>query len=362
MTPSRTLTAWAIAATFSSACVAGVGGRADAGRDAGSDSTPSVDQAVGSPEISGDKSTTPPPITDAGTVTERGKPDPNLIDCPSRAQYILILDFRSGWWAGAGGGGGEGMAGVIFALMADQCQGTRIEFHHILKDIELTCDYPAKKCAGHPLLGVQPDAIFHESDWNNYTQIWILSGSEKDASDLLVASELFKKVADASKATCLPFFVGLGSGFIDHGNRAAEAFGLGTIAMTALADPNFWIYGPDMRGTQLAPHVLFTGVDSLADVIERTVGDGKIAGDSLVSNPLVEVIARDNTGAASIGVGRLPATLDLRWGRPFVIDAGAQRFYLVDKSAHKGTLQYLRNLTNYLGSVGCKSDEEPIVP
>jgi hypothetical protein len=141
---------------------------------------------------------------------------------------------------------------------------------------------------------------------------------------------------------------------------------VGTIASTAQADPNFWIYGPDivarstMRGTQLMPHVLFTGVDSLADVIERTVGDGTVTGDALTNNPIVQVIARDNTGAASIGVGRVPATKDLRWGRPFVIDAGLQRYYVVDKSAYHGTLQFLPNLTNYLGSVGCKSDEEPV--
>jgi hypothetical protein len=345
--------------------VAGVGGRADAGRDGGNDSTTAVDQSVGSPDVAGDGAP-PPPITDAGGVYERGNPDPNLVDCPSHVQHILILDFRSGWWAGAGGGGGEGITGVIFPLIADQCPGTRIEFHHILKDIELACDYPAKKCVGHPLVGAQADVVFGESDWNNYTQIWILSGSEKDASDLVAASSLFKKIADASKATCLPFFFGLGSGFIDHANFAAEALGLGTIASTAQADPNFWIYGPDivarstMAGTQLLPHVLFTGVDSLADVIERTVGDGTVEGDALINNPIVQVIARDNRGAASIGVGRLPATKDLRWGRPFVIDAGAQRFYVADKAAHKGTLQYLRNLTNYLGSVGCKSDEPPV--
>ena len=371
--------AWVVVAALASACTAGVKSIADAG---GSDITPGVDQST--------TELPPRPASDSGPLPS---PDPNPISC-SKPQHILILDFRSGWWNGSGGGGAmpyispptgfngvdaggytrddaaNGFSPTIFPLIANSCPGTRLEYHHFLADPwgVLVCNYPAP--AGQPMCVGSPTSAsvaFGESDWNNYSQIWVLSGSELDVSDITAASALFKKIITASKTTCLPFFVGLGSGFVDHGNRVGELLGIGEIATTNLAKPNFWVYRADavavstIKRTELRTHVLFSGVDFLADVIKHDVGDATIEGDALIDNPLVEVIAKDNANRPSIGVGRIAATQDLKWGRPFVLDAGMQRFFLVGRPEHKGTLQYLRNLTNYLGSVGCKSDEKPII-
>jgi hypothetical protein len=249
-------------------------------------------------------------------------------------------------------------------LITDTCPGTRLEYHHVLAEWRLKCVYPqpagAKLCHGN----LAPEVALGEGDWNAYTQIWILSGSEMDHSDLTVASALFTKIGNATKATCLPVFLGFGDGFIDHANRAAEILGIGPIAATTLPMPNFWVYLPDamevsnMTGAMLGAHILFTGVAALTDVVQH-VGNQSIEGDALINNPLVEVITKDNASRPSIGVGRVPATNDLRWGRPFVVDAGMQRFYTADKNPQ--TLVYLRNVIRYLGSVGCRSDERPII-
>src|SRR6185312_7796052 len=60
-------------------------------------------------------------LTDSGT----------LIACPKKNQTILILDFKSGWWAGDGGN--------FFQKITNSLQGTctqqvTIEYHHIVTD------------------------------------------------------------------------------------------------------------------------------------------------------------------------------------------------------------------------------------
>jgi hypothetical protein len=69
----------------------------------------------------------------------------------------------------------------------------------------------------------------------------------------------------------------------------------------------------------------------------------------LVSNPLVNVIAHDSAGRPAIGVGQL--MLPNGDKRPFVIDAGMQRYY--GQHVLPDTLVLLKNIRRYLATAGC---------
>src|SRR5258708_13491125 len=87
-------------------------------------------------------------------ATDDGPRVPNVMVCPARAQYLLILDFRSGWWNGGGGGGysptfpagmaerKDGFAPTIFPLITATCPGTRLEYHHVLAESSFLSLYP----------------------------------------------------------------------------------------------------------------------------------------------------------------------------------------------------------------------------
>lgn len=318
----------------------------------------------------------PPSSTesDSGPVNHDS---PNLVDCPTRAQKLLTFDYRSGWWSG---GGGQDFYTEMLPIVASTCGNTSIEYHHILRGSWFKCvsrdgastpecSYLLQQQSIGPggtdetsLDGFDASEAFEESDWNNYTQIWVLSGSEFDPTDIGVTSELFSEIIGATKSTCRPFLLGGGSGFVTHANAAAEELGLGSVMATDLPSPNLWTYHAQMSYAaetylQTEAHVLFTDLTTLPDAITRSQSMDSVRGDRIVSNPLVKVIARDDGDGAAIGVGRLQATESGEAGRPFVIDAGFQRSYLAPQD--DDVRRYLQNLINYLGSIGCNSEEHP---
>jgi hypothetical protein len=313
-----------------------------------------------------------PPARDEGDGDGTGDPgggpgtyDPgtNPEDFSQHVHDILMLDFRSGWWAGSAG---EFHRQVLDPLRSTEAD-VQIEFHHFTQGSDIKCIYPP---TGEPtcenatmsqgvVTAEEVRGRFEKSGWDEYTQVWILSGSEKDLSDIQVSGDIFEHFAEQAGASCIPFFIGAGDGFIDHGNAFAQSVGLGPILATELGYPGFFFgtspFGQITAdshmgaGAELETHSLFTGVEVVADGVNNGLQHAR--GDYLVENPEVEVIATDSAGRPVIGIGELP----LGGGdpRPFIIDAGMQRYYAV--GAEPDTLILLQNILRHLASIGCRA-------
>lgn len=303
---------------------------------------------------------------DGGTPS-RGAPVTEIV-CPTVAQDILVLDFRSGWWTGGGGGD---FANTVLAAMVQPCANLRVEYHHFEVDVRFKCvagSTVAPSCQelGGETSDASPQDVFGWFDngtWNDYTQVWVLSGSELDMADVALSGSLFQHFLEETRGSCTPVFVGAGDGFIDHGNSVTTELGLGNVFSTDLQFPGFFsvamgnvatqvaIDGRMQQGAQFDGHLLFTGVGSMADAV--STGFQSAHGDLLKhSSPHYDVIADDTAGRPAIAIGLLA----LAGGddRPVILDAGMQRYYAAGHDAE--TRRFLQNLVMYLGLVGCKAD------
>ena len=271
---------------------------------------------------------------------------------------ILILDFRSGWWAGSAGEFHK----TVLAPLRDDSQLT-IEFHHFTVGNDAKCVYApnnAEKCEQAPMSdNPTPEEIvgrFEQDGWNKYFQIWILSGSEKDMSDVRVNGSLFGNFISQAGDSCVPIFIGAGDGFIDHGNAMANALGIGNILTTNLANPGFFFGMSTVTietrmnaGAQLGTHEIFKDVSVVADGVANSFFQ-HARGDALTVNPNVEVLATDSSGRPVIGKSEV--LLSDGAIRPVLIDAGMQRYYASQNDPD--TLSLLLNVRRYLSSVGCR--------
>jgi hypothetical protein len=304
----------------------------------------------------------------SGGSTTSGNGDyvpPTVLGCSSRAQDILILDFRSGWWAGGGGGGFTNTAlGAVVAA----CDKTSVDYHHFELSMHVKCVYTTagpNSCAGlSPAVTVSDiESTFEHTNVGDYTQIWVLSGSDQDMSDIPAGDALFQGVVADTRGACIPMLVAAGDGFVTHANYIANDFGMGAVFTQNTNPPGFFVgsFGANvassMKGPELTSHVLFTNVHAITDKVIGFVqqAHGDILADS-VAGTLYQVIARDSDGHPTIAVGA--AKLSGDGYRPFIFDAGWQRMYTLPTDP--GTAQYLKNIVMYMGLVGCKA--APIGP
>ena len=79
--------------------------------------------------------------------------------------------------------------------------------------------------------------------------------------------------------------------------------------------------------------------------LERQVALARVA---------VTVVGHDTLGRPQIGYGRIPITNTP--GRPFILDAGMQRYYALGLNDTKTGI-LLKNIVKSLGSIGCRSQE-----
>ncbi len=299
-----------------------------------------------------------------------GQPDTEGLWCPCAKQYLLILDFRSGWWTA---GGGFNFYTIVMPFLAKICGGTKLEYHHYeaaqpaangnppTPQTQWQCLYdgPAGSCTNGGFQDILSSIV--EQDWTKFTQIWILSGDKEDPSDIGDGDAIFKAALAKTANACTPFLLGAGDGFITHGNVAANAIGLGGDVFAKDNPAAFfeWFGFPPTISThltvgkELTADPLFTSADIIADKLTRLIQTTR--GDRLLPNALMTVVGKDTQGRPQIAYGRIP--INGTPGRPFVLEAGMQRYYALGLNDPK-TGYLLKNLVKYLGSVGCKSTEE----
>jgi hypothetical protein len=307
--------------------------------------------------------------TDGGAPTSSGTyVPPTALGCSTRAQDIVVFDFRSGWWTGGGGGA---FAGTALPIVAGACKGTSVDYHHFENVMHVKCLYQGGgtgSCNQMAAANTVNDILssLEHPNVSDYTQIWVLSGSDQDPSDIPVGDALFQGVLGATTGACIPMLVAAGDGFITHANTITNDLGMGTVFTEETTPPSFFSVAElpaqpasFMSGSQLTQHLLFKGVSTLVDTVKQVFGNATTAeshGDSLAASvsggAIYQVIAHDGSGkpsiavgAASIGSGQAP--------RPFIFDSGWQRTYGMGQNAQ--TAQYIKNIVMYLSLVGCKA-------
>jgi hypothetical protein len=209
--------------------------------------------------------------------------------------------------------------------------------------------------------GIANDAFFDQSKfptrpWNEYHQIWLLSGSNLDPTDVPTDHEFFQRVRSVvstmtpAAGQLLPtLFLGTGIGNRDHANEFLTALQHPALFQTHLEDIDTPGVGDGSAvetrtrvrsGAELTPHPVFEGVDSIADTVAINAID--YATDFLLeaNNPFT-VVGRNVKGEPAIAVRETPQ-------RRFVIDAGMQRYYSMFKAEETGTYRYLQNIIKYL--------------
>jgi hypothetical protein len=292
---------------------------------------------------------------------------PNMLACAAiaRPQQILMLDFRSGWWSG---GGGAGFSDIALGSVVSACPSSKkinVDYHHFENQIHIKCLYsnhqgPNTCTNGQPVITVNDIlATLEKKNIDDYTQIWILSGSVQDPTNIPTGGDLFQYVLKETKTSCTPMLFGAGDGFDTHLNTLTTNFGWGDIVTQETNPPGFFVglgatLKTEMKGPQqMKSHIVFQGVTSIADSVEK-FGQTCI-GDRLKTSSTYEIIGFDTGGRPAIAAGA--TKLPNEDYRPFLIDVGFQRFYAMDK--HPNTLKYLHNIVMYLSQVGCKSTPLP---
>ena len=138
-----------------------------------------------------------------------------------------MLDLKSGWFAGDGGN--------FFKTIIDQKCGTTVEivYAHITQSIiegNIGHMPDAKTLLPCVNKGSSTQAVTADcrmGDLSSIDQVWVLSGSEADPSDLPVNEEFFTSIVNRLKDLRIikptaGFFFGAGIGNVDHANRIAD--------------------------------------------------------------------------------------------------------------------------------------------
>lgn len=151
---------------------------------------------------------------------------------------ILILDFKSGWFAGDGG--------TFFSdSITPTCAGDAaldIDYLHITTELVETNRKVVSQqeyvlpCLGQEaarnwfhfdLTGAGPAAECTLGSLDTYGQIWVLSGDETDELDVPISSALFQSVLmrlqERSARGTMGLFLGAGLSNITHANSIAQS-------------------------------------------------------------------------------------------------------------------------------------------
>ena len=335
--------------------------------------------ACGSSSFNGDNGTIPsrqlpakaPPVL--GDNATKAAPDgasPGLdVDasgrlnpCPSKPQKVLVLDFKSGWWAGDGGNFVER---ITDALTKSCGQVMTLEYHHLIlaapqniigalfnaqnpsapiTNMTLTAPGTQKLQAG----ATQFEQAFSDPTFASYTQIWLLSGSAADPADLKTNHAFFQRTVKAIASSKANLFIGVGYGSITHAAAVAEARGLKAGFSTAQPEGN--ILNP--MGTVTLTnslgadkieedHVLLKGLSSLAD--SMVVSGVPAHGDNIEDKGGIKVLATDKLGQKSLAV-----STDETNGLRFVLDADLPRYYAAWTNQSPDTMKLLQNIMVFL--------------
>jgi hypothetical protein len=291
-------------------------------------------------------------------------------NCVQKAQHILVIDMKSGWWSGDGGE----LHHQILARLVKDCPLIDVDYYFLqFIDLEgappvpipgfetgvvgFQSFYPKRE-------GIENDSLMVKSEfprrpWNEYHQIWLLSGGDHDPTDVPTKDEFFvKMLTDLTKPpTATPgqpepkvpgLFIGAGLNHHDHANKLLAKLEMREVFQShtdellvphAFPD-NVEVLSRVRRGAELQEHALFEGLEALPDRMRVEGLDTDADFMPTADNPF-RVIGQNSQGEPSIGVKETET-------RRFVVDAGVSRFYALFLPTEQQTYRYLHNIIKFL--------------
>lgn len=293
----------------------GNGGGADGGAGGGS----------GGGGVIGGGGNNPPDIFNPNT--------PNTTPVPEACnpQDILILDFKSGWWAGDGS---DAYTAKIQAELQNACPGkpSTVEYYHILKE-----NAPAK--------------FYAKADFP-YTQVWIFAGTLEYKYDIPLDHPGLVEVASKIREKKPNLVFTSGFGCVDHANRLAQLI----LGITPFATYNRHkevlhiesgktVKAVISRMVTQATGLLFTGIISpMPDAIDAD--NKKAYSDELLtfagSKPIGQCTLKNGSTLNCVGM--------LNTGtHKVVFDSGWQRLYATYLAGENTAVnRYLQNIVRTL--------------
>lgn len=268
-------------------------------------------------------------------------------DCPETMQEVLVLDLKSGWWAGDAGD----FFTTLLAGITEPCGDSfRFEFHHVLETSNTYQVFPNGTLKAGSILDVEQLAL--KKDWSGYSQIWVLSGSQADTMDMRVSNPVFAGIVGKIKAAKVPLFLGSGNGNLTHANALMAGLGYATRFATNLpegpvvdATEKFTIVSRMTMGKELTNHELFTrGIQAIADAVQS---DDLFGGGVLMQSDYLQCGADFSSVAKNVG-GMAAIAISMSEGSKVVLDSGLQRYYSIKDSGGKDTLTFLQNIAVFL--------------
>ena len=125
--------------------------------------------------------------------------------CVAKPQRLLIIDMKSGWWSGDG----EDFHDLLLPRIVKDCTRIEIEYYFLqyvdpamvpgplppgapLGAVGFLSFYPEKP--GVVNGGLMVEANFPSRPWNEYQQVWLLSGGDHDPTDVPTSHPFFQNL------------------------------------------------------------------------------------------------------------------------------------------------------------------------
>jgi hypothetical protein len=215
------------------------------------------------------------PKTDGvgGTSPTQENPASQVLQEPcSKDRKILVVDLKSGWFAGDGGD-------FFKSVVDDSICGGAINIHYV----HFTEEEVESNISIDNIAKCKKDRCSALRDIRSYDQFWLLSGDEKDYLDIRISGDLFKSIVSRARELRdanpnAGFYFGAGVGNIQHANALAKAL-FPQIAGTS-KDLDEGLFAPipkTLRG--MLPQVSWAKETAKP----LTAGNGTTAGTILVS-------------------------------------------------------------------------------
>ena len=285
--------------------------------------------------------------------------------CVAKPQRLLIIDMKSGWWSGDGGDFHK----LLLPRIVRDCVQVEIEYYFLqFIDAALAPPIPGLPIGAMGFVSFFPEKpgvsnetlmvpeSFPSRPWNDYQQVWLLSGGDHDPSDWPTSHPLFQNLltkfrtpAAALGQPVPSLFLAGGIGHHDHANHVLRALDLPEVFQSHVTDlvtprvndgSQVQVLSRARAGDGLTTHAIFEGVASLADRIE--VGGFDCDTDFLpVANNPFQIVGRNRLGEPSIA---LRETDTRRW----VLDAGMTRYYSLFDPNERDTYRFLQNTIKWL--------------
>jgi hypothetical protein len=258
--------------------------------------------------------------------------------CPPIDQTVLVIDLKSGWWAGDAGNFFTRILNTITA----KCNGKMsLEYHHITYKNNVITDTGVIYPGGQTITG------FQKQTWKEYDQIWLLSGDSGDSEDLRNDDPYYQSLEAQIVNSGSAILIGAGFGSVYHANSLSTALGFGPLFIPGKTHgivskiTTINVLDRLSMGTHLSEHALFSrGVQNIANNVQ--LEKKTVTTDFLAGAPTGGMIIGTSEGKGTIAVTTLAND------RRIILEAGLQRFYGIYNQEEKDTLIYLENTLSYL--------------